>query len=604
MKAVFWQWSPLICSFLLASLVTTAPAGACAQDEEVVKRIITHGKMRKRPARSLATKVSDAFKNSAAREDSSYDSVRQAVGEALFGSGGPGRTMDEYNKRLARVRLYLYEGLTEFTLEAVFRAKKGAAEQCVKDYALDENECYALIAAATKNDVDGIRKGYVHPEDPMLQRARLAFKAGDFRQAAGFYQQLIGWHPVDPVPHSGLGAALLKIGDPFSAAAAFSKAISFSEPRASLYANLGRAYYAAGKYAASEGAYKQALAIDPKHAGARKGLKALSSVRRRSAAVARAGQPVIVGSRAQQAAGYRRQAEEQLKAKRYLLALRSFRKSAEADPGNPSVFARIGEVNLVLGYAKKAAVAYEKAVELSPDTAEYHANLGLARAKLGELHGAKESFMEALKLEKDNEVAGEGLEKLGKLEKESAAVIAAREARAKEIAAAQEAKKQEAAAELKGDKAEEVKAGEVTEVTDGEESAEEPAQNAFIHDILADPLGGKKGYDKPPEENAEEGAAAGADAVPDDAPEKPSKADIAKTMKGLRKQVKGCVPKHKGVLMVNLTVQGASGTASNASVDTKLAEEKQGECITGVLKTAKFPVFKDAELSIKFPYKF
>lgn len=89
-----------------------------------------------------------------------------------------------------------------------------------------------------------------------------------------------------PEPRIMAASLYLDLGDEPKAIVQYEKAIELGEPNADLYAELGFAYSMAGDKESAMALYHQALALDPSHDGATKGLEAVK--RSRVAAIAHA----------------------------------------------------------------------------------------------------------------------------------------------------------------------------------------------------------------------------------------------------------------------------------------------------------------------------
>ena len=76
------------------------------------------------------------------------------------------------------------------------------------------------------------------------------------------------------------------------------------------------------------------------------------------------------------------------------------------------MFAGLGAARLAGGHAAQAVTAYERAVQLQPSSAGYHAALGRAYATAGDSTHARAQYQEALRLDPDNRDAQTGLSRL------------------------------------------------------------------------------------------------------------------------------------------------------------------------------------------------
>jgi Flp pilus assembly protein TadD len=98
-------------------------------------------------------------------------------------------------------------------------------------------------------------------------------------------------------------------------------------------------------------------------------------------------------------------------------AIREFQRALERDPRSPNARANLGQIRLEQGsvllqsrqYAGAAAMLRE-AVDLMPDSAEAHNELGVALASMGRVSEAMVQFQRAVSLEPDFAEARKNLE--------------------------------------------------------------------------------------------------------------------------------------------------------------------------------------------------
>lgn len=96
----------------------------------------------------------------------------------------------------------------------------------------------------------------------------------------------------------------------------------------------------------------------------------------------------------------------------YIAAVASFKKAAEVDPKQVAVWARLAVANSGLAGTKRgpegkairaeSIAAYRKALELQPDNAGFHNNLGLELIKDGQMDAGKQELANAALLSPDN----------------------------------------------------------------------------------------------------------------------------------------------------------------------------------------------------------
>lgn len=74
-------------------------------------------------------------------------------------------------------------------------------------------------------------------------------------------------------------------------------------------------------------------------------------------------------------------------------------------------------------------------------------------------------------------------------------------------------------------------------------------------------------------------------------------------MRGLLSTVKACLPEQTGVVAVQMTITGATGEVSEATVVGRDADDPEAICVSEVVRGAAFPHFSKDKLSIKFPFQ-
>jgi predicted Zn finger-like uncharacterized protein len=118
---------------------------------------------------------------------------------------------------------------------------------------------------------------------------------------------------------------------------------------------------------------------------------------------------------------------------------------------------------------------------------------------------------------------------------------------------------------------------------------EKPKGNGSIDDLLNDAIGGKS--------NSLGSKPAAAESLP----EKPSRDDVLKAMKGVTDAVKACAPGQAGVAFANVTVVGKTGRVGNVDVTGVTGEP--GSCIARAVRKAVFPKFSAENFQVKFPFR-
>ena len=117
----------------------------------------------------------------------------------------------------------------------------------------------------------------------------------------------------------------------------------------------------------------------------------------------------------------------------------------------------------------------------------------------------------------------------------------------------------------------------------------EKRKSGSLDDLLNDAIGGKSN-------------SLGAKSAPAaDLPEKPSRDDVLKAMKGVTDAVKACGKGQTGVAFANVTVIGKTGRVSNAEITGITGEA--GSCIASAVRKAVFPKFSSENFQVKFPFR-
>jgi hypothetical protein len=84
-------------------------------------------------------------------------------------------------------------------------------------------------------------------------------------------------------------------------------------------------------------------------------------------------------------------------------------------------------------------------------------------------------------------------------------------------------------------------------------------------------------------------------------PEQPSRDEIKRTFEALRPALEACTDNLHGTTYANVTING-SGRASYSIIEGAFAGSPQGSCMARALRTASFPRFAAASLTVRFPF--
>ncbi|HET8934955.1 MAG TPA: GYF domain-containing protein [Polyangiales bacterium] len=120
------------------------------------------------------------------------------------------------------------------------------------------------------------------------------------------------------------------------------------------------------------------------------------------------------------------------------------------------------------------------------------------------------------------------------------------------------------------------------------EAPPEKKKSGSLDELLNDAIGGKSN-------------SLGSKPAAADLPEKPSRDDVLKAMKGVTDAVKACGKGQTGVAFANVTVIGKTGRVSNAEITGITGEA--GSCIASAVRKASFPKFSSENFQVKFPFR-
>jgi tetratricopeptide (TPR) repeat protein len=223
------------------------------------------------------------------------------------------------------------------------------------------------------------------------ERARIAFNAGmdmiskgRYADAETYFRQSVELNPKDAAAYCNLGMALIEQNKFEAAIDALNKSIKLNSKGADAYNNLGVALHGLGRDQEAKAAYEQALRIDPNTKNARSNLE---------------------------------------------------RNEASLKRGNANAAFRQAYDAAAKGQHAEAERLYRKVIELNPQDAAAHNNLGLTLQSQGRLPEAKAEFEQALKINPNDKSARSSLDFLdGKMRQEKAAAQA-KEDQARDVTA-------------------------------------------------------------------------------------------------------------------------------------------------------------------------
>lgn len=221
-------------------------------------------------------------------------------------------------------------------------------------------------------------------EDRRLQRAIQRHQAGDLREAARLYREILAHDPRNAEANHLLGLAFSQQGKYEEARRSFRQAVSLDSGNATYQYNLAEAYRRLGQLDQAAAAYRQAIILGPDFAEAHYGFaNVLKAMDRTEDAIAQ------------------------------------YKAVLQIQPGHYQAFYNLGNTFLGIGQFRTAISCYQAAVALQPDYPEAHNNLGVAFKELDEIDEAITAFKQSIAIQPNFVEArrnlGQAFEKQGRL---------------------------------------------------------------------------------------------------------------------------------------------------------------------------------------------
>lgn len=198
------------------------------------------------------------------------------------------------------------------------------------------------------------------------------YRLEDYESALEAYREVVGLDPQDVYSQGQIGWSLFYLQRYGEAIRAFSKALDMEET-ANAYRGLAASFYRLEDYESALGAYREAVALDPKDANSQKQI----------------GWSLFY-------------------LQRYEEAVTAFSKALELEETAGTYRGLAGSFYLLEDY-ESALEAYQTFSTLEPDDAHAHARIGWCYVYLDDCENAKISFQRALEINADMESAEEGL---------------------------------------------------------------------------------------------------------------------------------------------------------------------------------------------------
>ncbi len=274
--------------------------------------------------------------------------------------------------------------------------------------------------------------------------ASVDMNEGEYRPAAGLFQQALKRDPNDALSHTALAAALDGAGDWQQAKAEYEKALAIDPADANARFDLGQLETRHQDFVAAEASFRQLLAANPKDAGAHAALGAVLSATQRDAEAKQEFEKALsidpknfdaLYNLAGIEAGNQNSARaielllQALKQRddfdaRQLLAavyaqsgkladaLREFQAAQRLRPNDAQSHLALARVYAEMGEMPNAIREQRAALALDPANPEGWNDLGVLQIHAGDKAAAKEAFEQALKLDPQNEAAKANLGRL------------------------------------------------------------------------------------------------------------------------------------------------------------------------------------------------
>jgi tetratricopeptide (TPR) repeat protein len=233
-----------------------------------------------------------------------------------------------------------------------------------------------------------------------LQQAKSLADAGNHPEAIQLYQAFLTKDPTsNPAVYYYLGKSLFETGDDAAAARAFSKGLELKPDMKGAHFYLGNLSLRQEDAPGAAAEYEKELALSPDsdtvlynlgQAYMKSGApdKAIAFLEKAAAITPEKPEPLMLLASAYEAKGDKAKADE------------IYQKVAAIDPRNAAIlFYNVGVKAWNEKRGKDAAQAYQKAVEIDPQYAQAHRELGYALMAQQDFKGALAHFQEYLKLE-------------------------------------------------------------------------------------------------------------------------------------------------------------------------------------------------------------
>ena len=270
---------------------------------------------------------------------------------------------------------------------AVTRMASGESEQAVKD-----------LEAVVESDPD------FAPAEVLLVLTHL--REGRGERAREVASSLVSRHPENPVAHNLLGATYEGVGDLDKALASYRKALEVRADFAAAELNIARLALRGGDRAGARDAYEKILESRPSNVHALLGLARIASDEDRPQEAvallekARTGNPNALRPRLVLAGYYLRQDRHE-----EALEVAEEARTLARGPVSARVALLLGRAQRLTGRYQEAASTLRDAARGLPNVAEAHYQLALAEIRMGRNREARAAFERTLELAPDTVAA-------------------------------------------------------------------------------------------------------------------------------------------------------------------------------------------------------
>ena len=236
----------------------------------------------------------------------------------------------------------------------------------------------------------------IKPDDAMAHYnlGNALRELGRLEEAVAKFLDAIAVKPNLAEAHNNLGNTLEELGRLDDAVASYQKAIAIKSDYAEAHFNLGNTFQELGQFDNAVASYDKAINFKPDFADAHNNLgSALFSIERQ--------RDMEMGPKSGYTEAYAHLDTTGRKLGALSYAVASFQKALDINPDLAEAHNNLGNVLKERRWLDDAADCYKKAIAIKPDLAEAHTNLGSVFHDLGRLEEAEESYRRGLEMKPD-----------------------------------------------------------------------------------------------------------------------------------------------------------------------------------------------------------